>query len=296
MTTHRQLVSSSSAGILSVPYLLSLVAVKKYFNSESWKVNEGMKHLAQFLVLAILIIPQTTKAQTSPTAGASADGRTLLALSISQMASVIPLDCSASGTAEISAGGRSETGSIAILTSGLSQSVESIQTDYTNSKVTFSNGVAQDSTMTPVSLEGAQSRQTAIFPLPLLAELLNDSEVQIQNFGTESVGGKMLVHLQALKSFASTQALSNLSAFSRKDIWIDPTTYLPNKISFVRREGEGANPGIQIDLFFSDYRSVQGVQFPFLVLKSFNGTPWGTFTFQSVAFNTGLPSSDFVVR
>lgn len=249
------------------------------------------------ILLVLLSILPIALAQAVTASSPSLDGRTLLTAAVGSMAASIPADCTASGMAIIDSGGRTETGSITVLTSGYLESVESVQTDTIRSRTVFSNGDAQDADVPgPISLEGSQSRQTAIFPLPLLTGLLADPEVQVQNLGIENVGGTALIHLRAQKSFASTPKLASVSQLSRKDIWIDPTSYLPRKISFVRSEGLGTVAGIQIDLYFSDYRTIQGVQFPFLVLKSLNGTPWGTFKLQSVLFNTGIPATTFAIQ
>jgi hypothetical protein len=55
-------------------------------------------------------------------------------------------------------------------------------------------------------------------------------------------------------------------------------------------------PRIPIEVFFSDYRNVGGVLYPFSIRKSLNGTPWTTIAIAQVQVNTGLKASDFVLQ
>ena len=94
----------------------------------------------------------------------------------------------------------------------------------------------------------------------------------------------------------STPRLRHLAGFSVKELWIDASSRLPRKLAYERRAASGAAPRIPVAVFFSDYRNVGGVLYPFRIEKSLNGTPWATITIQNVAFNTGLTDADFPVE
>jgi hypothetical protein len=147
---------------------------------------------------------------------------------------------------------------------------------------------------------GAQlaiTSQTADFPLPLLAGGLNQPDISLQYVGLESLDGTSAHHIHLSNTFASRSALQSLSRFSDQDIWIDAGSGLVRKVSFTMRAaaGQGA-PSTLMEIEFSDYRAVNGVQYPFEIKKSMNGTPWTTITIQTVTFNNGLSDADFQVQ
>ena len=51
-----------------------------------------------------------------------------------------------------------------------------------------------------------------------------------------------------------------------------------------------------MEIFYSAYRNIGSVLYPFHIEKSFNGTPWAKISIQSVTTNNGLTDADFPVR
>lgn len=226
------------------------------------------------------------------------DPRALAVLqqSILAMGGAVPADSVASGSVRIVEGSSTETGTIRILTRGTKQTLEDVQTTGSRRMVTYTSGVASEGDARSsklVSLELAVTSQSACFPLPLLMGILDDQSMAYEYMGTDQVNRVTAHRIRFWKSFASNPKLQHLAGFSVKEIWIDATSGLPHKLAYERRAGRGAQPGIPVEITYSEYRNVSGVLYPLQIHKSLNGTPWVTITIDSVSLNTGLSDSDF---
>src|SRR5712692_6053658 len=86
------------------------------------------------------------------------------------MGATVPSDSVATGNVTLFAGSKTENGTIRILTRGLEQSAEQIQTPDANRSIVYSQGLANrvdSSGTTPFTLELAASSQTPCFPFVL---------------------------------------------------------------------------------------------------------------------------------
>ena len=204
-----------------------------------------------------------------------------------------PADSTAAGTITTTAGTRTESGAITILTRGTNQTSEQVSTPHGGILV-YSGGQASNGT--PLSGQQAMTSQSPCFPSPLIAASMNNPDSSFQYIGLEAVNGSSAHHIRFWNSFASNTNAQYLSEFTTRDIWIDSTTYLPLRMSYVQRAGGGSAPRIAIDVFYSNYQSFGGVSYPLSIQRSFNGTPSATITIQQVNFNTGLSDSNFPVQ
>lgn len=212
---------------------------------------------------------------------------------------IMPRDSLAIGTVTIVEGSATESGTVRILTRGPDQTLEEIQTAKRQQKIVYSRGNAKQVEGTAgrsLPMELVVSSQCPDFPLALVAGALNSSDVAIEYLGREPLGGGVAHHIRFWKTFPNQPKLQHLGPLSAKDIWVDAVTGLVRKISYFRRAAMGASPAIPAEVVYSNYRGVSGVQYPFTIEKSFNGTPWMTIAIQSVTVNTGLRDADFPVR
>ncbi len=79
------------------------------------------------------------------------------------------------------------------------------------------------------------------------------------------------------------------------DFFLDSTTFLPAVTTFNIHPDNNALLDIPIEVRFSDYRAVNGVQVPFHVQKFLNNGLILDLQFQTAALNTGLATSQFQV-
>ncbi|MCI0720193.1 MAG: outer membrane lipoprotein-sorting protein [Acidobacteria bacterium] len=248
-------------------------------------------------VLASTIGSAPLTAQESPQRDPRA--LSLVAQSLAAMGGVVPSDSVASGRIELVAGSTTDSGRIRILTRGVDQTAEQIQTSEASRTIAYSRRQAAEqegATRKGYSLELAVSSQSAAFPLTLLAAALNNPETAFYYLDVETVEGVAAHRIRFWNSFASKPRFQYLAAFTVTDLWIDAASGLPVKLSYERRAAFGAEGAIPVDVYYSGYRNVGGVLYPFLIKKSFNGTPWATIAIENVVLNQGLTDADFPVE
>lgn len=245
--------------------------------------------LAQFF--AVVTFAQST---SQPIFRRDAQALTILAQTFKALGGVVPPDSQASGTFARVSGSTSDTGSIQVMTRGYSQTVEKVTSAGTTTSVIYSQGFSGQkdaSGITRFSLERSLSSDSAMFPLITIAAA-QDPTSGAQFVGNEIVNGVTAYHLRIWRNI-SDQNFTGLSAFAIKDIWINAASGLPLEIAFDMRDADGSAPHIPVALFFSDYRSVNGILYPFQISKSLNGTPYMAIAISSVAFGMGLTDLNF---
>ncbi len=222
----------------------------------------------------------------------------ILQQSLAAMGRVPPADSVATGAVVTVAGSTTEHGTVRILTRGTEQTSEQLQMPGGVRSLTYSQGQArhiEGATARSLQMELVVTSQCPDFPLPILAGALNNAQTALQYVGPETLDGVSVHHIRLWSTFADAK-LQHLAEFSTKDVWLDAASGLPRKLAFEQRAARGAAPRIPFEVFYSDYRSVSGVLYPFLIKKSLNGTPWTTITIANVTFNTALTDADFPVR
>jgi hypothetical protein len=242
--------------------------------------------------------PQQPATSTPVPVVRDAQAVTLLQNSLVAMGTTLPVDSTATGSVTLVQGSLTSSGTVQVLTRGTNQTSIQFQTDSANWSVIYSNGEASrmDASGTRyLPLEYAASSQCLYFPMPFLASLLNNLDFAIQYVALETVGTSTGNHIVVRNTFNSVVAYQPLADFTITDIWLDATTSLPLKIGMVRREAGGSSPRIPISFEYSNFQPVSGVNYPFTIQESVNGSPWITTTIQSVAFASGLTDSNFPI-
>ena len=77
---------------------------------------------------------------------------------------------------------------------------------------------------------------------------------------------------------------------------IDPSTKLPTSLHFFTHPDDNMLANIPVDVQFSDYRLVDGVQVPFHIQRYFNGTLQLDIAVSSATINPGLTDTDFIAN
>ncbi len=251
------------------------------------------------LILVLASSPHLNSQQSVVTVQRDPQAAAILQQSIAALATTSPTDSSANGMVTLVEGSTTQSGTIQILTRGVTQTMEALNLPLGQRSVTYSNGDAKEvigSQAAIPPLELIVTDQCPDFPLPLLQSILNNSDNVFLYVGQEALNGASVHHVQVWNTFASKPRLQKLAPFSARDIWFDTSSGLPVKIAYSRRAGGGAVPAFPVEVFFSNYTNVGGVLYPFQINKSYNGTPWQTITVQNVSFNTGLTDAQFQVE
>jgi hypothetical protein len=254
--------------------------------------------VASLFISACLFLFQSA-VQTAAPVQRDPQAIALLQSSVKAMGGTVPTDSVATGNVTIVAGSQTSTGTIRILTRGTNQSSEQITLPQSSYTVTYSGGLADEtinSTTASIPFERTVTSQSVCFPLPVLAAALANADDSIQYVALETLGQESLQHIRIQNTFASQPTLQQFIDFTIFDVWLDASTSLPQRISFVRRNGRGTAPRIPVDAHFSNYKATSGAAYPTLINLSLNGTPWRTITINNVAFNTGLTDSSFSIQ
>jgi hypothetical protein len=111
--------------------------------------------------------------------------------------------------------------------------------------------------------------------LSLQPSLLS-SNLGVADLGMGTVGASTNTHrhLQGQLTFNGTPDALTADAIqmSKTDIGLNPTSLLPAVLSYSVRPDSGAPIAIAIEVRYSNYRAVSGVQIPFLIQRYVNGS------------------------
>jgi hypothetical protein len=222
----------------------------------------------------------------------------LLQTSVKAMGGTAPIDSLATGDIVTVAGSLNSTGTIRILTRGTDQTSEQIQTASSFTRV-YSRGrasITAGGSLSTLPMESAVTTQSSCFPLPFLSAALANPDTAFKYIGLETLNGSSVQHIQFWNTFASIPDLQPLANLSHRDIWVDATSGLPQRVSFASRSSDGSGSSVPVDVLLSDYRNTNGILYPFSIQVSVNGTPWATISIQNVTLNSGLDDSSFLVQ
>lgn len=116
--------------------------------------------------------------------------------------------------------------------------------------------------------------------------------------GQETRNGKSVQHI-AIAETSGVQfpaGSPSLAHLSQMDFFLDATTLVPTAATFNIHPDNDAGRDIPIEIQFSDYRNVNGMQIPFHVQKFLNNGLILDLQFSSSAVNTGLSATEFAVN
>jgi len=112
--------------------------------------------------------------------------------------------------------------------------------------------------------------------------------------GSETKDSLAVQHLSISQQPAGTSdTAALLQHLSQVDLYLDSSTHLPVAMAFNIHPDDNALLDIPIEIRFSDYRPVNGVQVPFHVQKFLNNGLILDLQFQSAILNSGLSASAF---
>jgi hypothetical protein len=171
------------------------------------------------------------------------------------------------------------------------------RTDVRNVVNGFSSGAWTTNGATATAYAQHNSWTDAAWFFPVLGSL-SQSTVSTFTFsyiGLEQHGG---VSAQHLRVFQVPPGISNLSLAQQLtaiDVYLDPVSYLPLAVAFTIHPDNDLNTNIPTETRFASYQSVTGIQVPFHIQRSINGTVVFDATVTHVAVNTGPPDSLFTL-
>ena len=236
--------------------------------------------------------PQSTSSTTSSPQAASLLTQSVKALTGSGTVS----DTTLTGTAEWIAGSDDETGTAVYkAVSGAHRLDLTFRTGTRSEIISTSNGILSGSW---IGLDGVSHSianhnlmaDAGWFPVFTLGSLISSSNTVLTYVGPETRNGASVIHVSSSRVFSnlSSNSASIRQHLTQVDIYLDSTTLLPVSYVFNLHPDDNALLDIPVELQYSNYQSVGGIQVPFHIQEFVNGSLALDFLVQNVSLNTGI--------
>jgi len=249
------------------------------------------------VLFSVLALATSTVTQQTPPRDPQAVA--VLQRSLAVMGGTIPADSMATGSVVLEEGSTTEQGTIRILTKGLNQTLEEIETPEGRRRIVYSRGrafQAEKGHSGELWPELVVSSQGSSFPVAVVGSAFLNPDAAFRYLGLENLDGTQAHHIRFWNTFPSQPGLQHLAEFSTKDIWIDQVSSLPRRLSYFRRAALGSEGPVAIELSYANFQGIDGVLYPCRIEKSLNGTHWATIVIERVFINSGLTDTDFALR
>jgi hypothetical protein len=264
-----------------------------------------MKALSVLTAL-LFVFPNPSAAQqaSAPAPASSSQATTLLAQSAAALTGTARIsDVTLSGTVERIAGSDDETGtavlkSIAAGASSVSLTLPSgIHTEIQNYSAAPPAGAwsGPDAVSHPIAFHNLLTGPAWFFPSFTIAQGLSVSGYVATYVGAETHNGQAVQHVSLSQPSLLPNIPSAVSSahMTQVDLYLDSTTLLPAAVAFNTHPDNNALLDIPVEIRFSNYTSVNGVQVSFHIQKYLNNSLILDFQANSVTFNSGLTASSF---
>jgi hypothetical protein len=203
-------------------------------------------------------------------------------------------DVTVTGTVTWTSGSDNETGTVTLYGKGQYESrIDLVLTGGNRSEIVNGTNAPQaewtDSSGN-THLYAAQNCVTdAVWFFPVFSSLAfgGNSNQVLTYVGLETLNG---VSVQHLNSVWYGLALTSM------DFYLDATTFLPVQINFNAHPDSDAGTNIPVQVLFSNYQTVNGLQLPYTIQKTFNGTVLLSAQLTNVSVNSGLSDSLFTIQ
>ncbi len=263
-----------------------------------------LRSFAFAFAFAVLSCIFTLRASAQQTSTGVAQNATAVALATNAVArlsgSVQIADITLTGTATRVAGSDTGSGTVTLKALGTSNSRMDLSlSDGTFSEIrTAQSGAPQGQWLADSGSYNNMAAQNCLtdaawfFPsLSVLAQLSNPNLVATY-IGQETKAGVGVYHLR-LSIQSPTDPTGLPQQLSAEDVYLSASTYLPVALVFQTHPDNDALTNILVEVDFSSYAAVNGVQVPFRIQKFVNGTLSLDMTIQNAILNSGLTVSAF---
>lgn len=157
--------------------------------------------------------------------------------------------------------------------------------------------VGSDGTRHSMSQFNVLTEPAWFLPNIAVGRILSSSAV-VSDVGRETKNGISVEHFSVVQSAPALAAPveARYEHLTKLDIFVDPTTNLPVAMSFNSHPDSDSNIDIPVEIRFSAYTAVNGVQVPFSIQKYVNNGLVLDAHISSAQFNTGIPAQTFSLQ
>jgi hypothetical protein len=137
---------------------------------------------------------------------------------------------------------------------------------------------------------------TWFFPALTVGSILSQA-FQLSYLGQETHNGLSALHVAVCQTFPGlAQVPPPLQHLTQMDIFLDPTTSVPVALDFNVHPDNNAAVDIPVEIRFSSYQAINGVQVPFHVQKYLNNGLVLDLQFNNAVLNSGLTGASFQLQ
>lgn len=151
-----------------------------------------------------------------------------------------------------------------------------------------------DGTEAPIPGHNAIGMGSLTFPGLYLALASGAADTTVSAVGTAQVDGVNTTQIRVQRHYASSyDPNGTIAQLTTRDFFFDPTTFLVVKTEVMTHPLKTFTLSLPEDIYFSDYRRVNGVAVPFTMTETINDQKIWTIQLSSIQFNSGLGDASF---
>ncbi len=210
-------------------------------------------------------------------------------------------DVTLSGTATWTVASKSETASATLLAKGTGESRfdmtlsagprSEIRND--GSSTALGELLASDGSVLQWGLNNCLVNAVWFFPQLSVLGATGDPTLIFLYIGQETRNGVTVQHIQSYR-YSSTET-ATIQQLSTMDVYLDASSFLPVTFAFNVQSTDGSQT-ISLEVDFSNYQPLNGIQLPFRVQRYVAGNLGFDFTLTSAQLNLGLSDSLFTIQ
>jgi len=215
-------------------------------------------------------------------------------------------DVTLTGDVTWSGGGSPETGTGALMAKGTAESrvdlnlSGGLRSDIRNDSAGYPQGAT--------SVNGGKQQAWALhncwinaswfFPALSFLGTTSDPSLVFSYVGQESRNGRTVQHLRIYRHLTGPKpdAVALTQQLSTLDVYLDAGTLLPLAFDFNMHPDDDAKTNNPVEIDFSNYQSMNGVQVPLHLQKFMQGSLALDVVVTSAVFNSGLSESLFAIQ
>jgi hypothetical protein len=253
------------------------------------------------LISFLLLIPFTAHSQQAPIQNPQAVALVSQALAALDGSTQVN-DISLTGTATRTAGSDIESGNVTLKALGTSDSrLDLIVSTGTYSDVrsmqTGANPqgfwIVPNGSPTPYATHNCLTDAAWFMPALSVLSQLSSPSLIVLYVGQETKNGVAVQHLHFATQSATSDSADVLQRLTAEEVYLDASTFLPVELTFDTHADDDALTNIPVEVDFSNYQVVNGVQIPFHIQKFVNGSLFLDLAIQNAILNSGLNASIF---
>jgi hypothetical protein len=261
------------------------------------------------IVIAILFSFKggPTDAQQTSTSSTSQQAATLFAQSAAALSgSTTVSDVTLTGAAQSIVGSDDESGTVSMKAMAPGESRIDLAlsaSSHSEVRTIDANGnlvgvwFGADAVQHAIPYHNLWTDSSWFFPALTLSRVVSNTAAVETYIGQETLNGQAVLHVSVSQPPAfATPNVAELQHLTQMDFYLDPTTFLPVALSFNTHPDNTELIDFPVQILFSNYQTISGVQVPFHIQKFTNGCLSLDLQVQSALLNSGLSPSGFGVQ